>query len=740
MLTDMIGGRNYETYSEDPVVLGELAAAYVNGCQEEGIAATPKHFVANEAENFRTKLSVEVDEQTLREIYLHPFQIIMKKADPWCFMSSYNKVNGEYVADSHRLLQDILRDEWGFQGLIMSDWMGTYSTAKGVNAGVELEMPGPTKWRGGLLLKAVHDGQITISTIDQRAEKVLELLKRLGRFENPEEPPERAVEDRQRDDFIAYAAAEGMVLLKNKDSILPIPKGESVALIGHFAEHVCLGGGGSARVDALHAITPFEGMTKLGYKTTLAPGIPIFGAVPHADASIVFESCKNHPSERPVKLEWFNGPVIGDNLAESEMRPNAEYMIKEQWPSYLDKVSYCTRMKFDLVAPSTGHHIFSVISTGPAKCYIDGDLVYDRPQENDLKLESFYFFKSKLERRFNFHMKKGQRYSLKLESWACDPKILNAAPLFGKMFQGSALRFHEHIDEHALKQEAADVAGQSKYAVVFVGNTAEIESEGFDRDTMDLQQCQYDLIRTVRSANPRTIVVNFTGSVCTMTQFVDDVPAIVQGWFPGQESGHSIAAVLSGIINPSGRLPISWPRKLEDNPSYGNFPVGKDLLLHYEEGLDVGYRHYDRPDRPDPLFEFGFGLSYTTFTVADARPQGSSTVSATSSVIIDCEVENTGDREGKVVVQYYVKPPKFSFGRPRPLKELKAFRKVSLRGGERRTISVELDKYAVSGYDAERSAWYAAEGEYEVLVGLSSREMCSTAVFLVAKTFGWTGV
>lgn len=738
-------------------MLGSLAAAYVNGkctlystvaalmwvdpgCQEEGIAATPKHFVANEAENQRTTLSVDVDEQTLREIYLLPFQLIMKLADPWCFMTSYNKVNSTYVADSERLIQDVLRGEWGFEGVVMSDWMGTYSTAQGVNAGVELEMPGPTKWRGEKLLQAIRDGEVSEATLNKRAIKVLELANRLGRFENPEELPERSVNDPERDNFIAYAAAEGIVLLKNESAILPIPRDESVAMIGHFATHVCLGGGGSARVDAIHVVSPLDGIRKLGYDAKLAPGIPIFGAVPHADPAMVFETGSGHHSPAPVKLEWFNGNVIGRHCVHEEMKPQAEYMIKEKWPSYLSK-DYCTRMTFDLVAPSTGYHTFSVISTGCAKCYIDGKVVFYRPQETDLKPESFYFFKSKLERRFKFQMIEGHRYTISMDSWACDPDILNAAPLFGKMFQGSALRFHEYIDEEARKREAAEAASSSKYAVVCIGNTAEIESEGFDRDTMDLMQCQYDLINTVVEANPRTIIVNFSGAPVTMSQFVDKVPAIVQAWFPGQECGHSVAAVLSGIINPCGRLPLSWPREYEDNPTSDNFPVGKDLRLHYDEGLDVGYRYYDRADTPAPLFEFGYGLSYTTFEARSAVTRDSGTISSASDrVIVDCEVENTGEREGKVVVQYYVKPPSVSFGRARPVKELKAFIKINLKPSERQIISVELDKYAVSAYDSESSCWRAEKGTYEVEVGFSTRDIASTTSFVVAEAFKWTGI
>ncbi|KAF7557701.1 hypothetical protein G7Z17_g399 [Cylindrodendrum hubeiense] len=740
-----LGGRNYETYSEDPLVLGTLAAAYVRGVQSEGrIAATPKHFVANDAENQRTTLSVEVDEQTLREIYLKPFQLVAKLSDPWCFMSSYNRVRGTYVADSAELINGILREEWGFKGPVISDWMGTYSTGPGINAGVDVEMPGPPKWRTlAAVSKLVQEGSVSEETITDSARRILELAQRLGRFENPEEPPERAVEDAKRDALIERSGAEGIVLLKNNTGVLPIPKNASVALIGHHARTVVLGGGGSARVDALHAITPIEGFEKLGYSTKVALGVPVFGAVPHADPSIVFGSGQTEYSAEPVKLEWFNGSVIGQNLAHEEFRPQAEYMIKEQWPEYLNKVDYSTRITFDLVAPSTGDAIFSVISTGRAKCYIDGQEVFERPQETKLRPESFYFFKKQLERRFNHHLESGKRYAIKLESWACDPDILSAAPLFGKMFQGSALRFHEKIDLEGRLAEAKQVAQETDYAVVCVGTTNEIESEGFDRDTMDLTLDQYHLIDAVVASNPKTIVVNFSGAPVSFTQFVDTAPAIVQAWFPGQEAGDSLAAVLTGLVNPSGKLPLSWPKRLEDNSSYGNFPATSDDILRYAEGLNIGYRWYDRQSSPKPLFPFGFGLSYTQFSITHAKVESSNAIlHPDGQVKVTTQVTNTGSRSGKTVVQFYVdslydiKVP----GHARPIKELQAFSKVEIGTGETKEVSVHLDKYSVSIYDTDNKRWHVEKGEYRVLIGLSSVDIAQVVLFSVAESFTWTGI
>lgn len=650
-------------------------------------------------------------------------------------------MNGTYVADDSRLIDGILRKEWGFTGLVMSDWMGTYSTAEGVNAGVDLEMPGPTKWRGQKLLKAIKDGLVSESTIDSSSRRVLELVRALNRFEHPEEPPESEAVNPERDVFICNAAAEGMVLLKNEGSILPLPANANVAVIGHLARVVSLGGGGSAKVNPLHAVTPLDGLQQLGIRHTFEPGVPVFGAVPHAEPSIVSKTggLKSPGEEpRPVRLEWFNGSRIGQNLVYEEMMPNAEYMIKEVWPQYLAE-DYCTKLTFDITPQTTGKHTLSVISTGPAAVYVNGERVYYREQEPTLVPESFYFFKSKIERRFTHRMVAGQRYTLSLESWAAAAEVL--ANVNGQVFQGSALRFLEYIDVPGSIASAAVTAEKSDIAVIFVGTTNEIESEGYDRDTMDLPCEQYDLIRAVAAKNPKTVVVNFSGAPVTMTPFVDLVPTILQGWFPGQECGHSIAQILTGKVNPSGCLPMSWPKKVEDNPSYGNFPVDDQDVLRYEEGLNVGYRYYDRQQSPPPLFPFGFGLSYTTFQLSDAKTSASEMSPGVNGTIeLSCIATNTGDRFGKLVVQLYIQSPKISIGQPRPLKELKAFAKIGLDKGQSEMITMQLDKYSVSFYDESNALWRAQKGVYNILVGTSAVDIVASVSFAVPRDFTWTGV
>ncbi|CAG8285432.1 unnamed protein product [Penicillium salamii] len=742
-----LGGRNYETYSEDPVLLGNLASEYVKGCQAEGVAATPKHFVANEAENQRKTLTVDIDEQTLREIYLLPFQLVVKKANPLCLMTSYNRVNGTYVSDDKRLLDDVLRREWGFDGLVMSDWLGTYSTAPSVNAGVDLEMPGPTKWRGSLLLEAIQKGEVTKEAINASARRVLVLAKKLGRFENPGEAKEISLEDPVRDAFIRDAAAEGMVLLKNEKDLLPLPapcQNLKIAMIGQFAGVAALGGGGSAKVDSIRAISPVEGMESAGYDVRFHEGVPVFKVIPHAPAKMILETAKvsDNSHTNAVKMEWYNGNTVGRNNALTEMIQTPEYMIKEQWPSYLDQ-DYCSRMTFDIKPSHSGLHHFSVITTGQAKCYINGQLVYEREQETDLILEAFYFYKEKLERRFDYEMEAGRRYTVILESWATDPDILHAKPLYGKMFQGSSIRFAEHIDYEARIEAAVNVAREAAIAVVCVGNTNEIESEGFDRETMGLLGYQNALVKAVAAGNPKTVVVNFSGGPIDLTPILGSTQAFLQAWLPGQECGHSVARVLTGQINPCGQLPFSWPACIEDNPSYGNFPADDKGVLRYEEKLNVGYRFYDRPDTPSPLFPFGYGLSYTSFAVSNPQIISDKSLDGPNETVeVTAEVRNGGLKDGKVAVQFYVAipGPESAAGHGRPIKELKNFAKLFLRAQETQTITGVLDKYSVSYYDAGSACWRAESGRYTVYVGLSAAEATATATFEVTRPFEWTGV
>jgi beta-glucosidase len=324
-------------------------------------------------------------------------------------------------------------------------------------------------------------------------------------------------------------------------------------------------------------------------------------------------------------------------------------MIKEKWPTWLDQ-DYCTRMTFDIKPETSGPHVFAVVSTGTSTLYINGEKIYHREQEPVLQREAFYFFRTKLEKLVSHEMKAGETYNILMESWATPQHIIKGS-VGGEVVQGHAVGFMEYVDVPKRIADAADIAKASDVAIMFTGTTLEFESEGYDRTSMDLQPNEYKLVDAVLAANPNTVVVNTSGSAVTLTQFADRAPGLVQVFYPGQESGTSIARILTGLVNPSGCLPISWPRRVEDNPAHGNWP-GENDVVNYKEGIYVGYRHYEKR-QVKPLFPFGYGLSYSTFDITNLLVTGSLTRENSVSVTVD--VKNVGGRKGKVVVQFYVR-------------------------------------------------------------------------------------
>jgi beta-glucosidase len=628
--------------------------------------------------------------------------------------------------------------------------MGTYSTVPSLAAGMDLEMPGPTKWRGEKLLTAVREHQISEDVIDASARRVLRLAETLGRFENPNEDSEIEREDASRDEFIIKAAAEGMVLLKNDDNVLSLPPNASILVVGQHARITSLGGGGSAKVNSLKSISLVEGLFHAGTPFKYEAGVPVFAAVPQAEAAVLSRTSNSTPpgqDPKPFLLEWFNGSHIGIRQVHSENIANAEYMIKEKWPSFLDS-NYCTRMTFSIKPKTSGSHLFSIITTGTSTVYVNNEKVYHRPQEPTLLPESFYFYKAKIEHRFTSFLEGNRTHAIRIESWAADPEVLTKAS--GRVFQGTSLRFFEHVSIPDAISSATEAARSADYTIICTGTTNEIESEGYDRETMDLTPDQYALIYSITSTGSNTILINFSGAPVTISPFIDKVDVFLQAWFPGQECGHAITKVLTGEVNPCGRLPLSWPKRNEDNPAFPNFPCDDNNIIRYEEGLDVGYRYYDKESTPTPQFPFGFGLSYTSFNISDIEISSPSSLSPPTisphdsniSIRVSCNVLNSGSRPGKTVIQFYVSnlTSEQVIGHARPIKELKSFTKLHLEPGESKVVTADFDKYSVSFYDAADGRWRINPGLYEVKVGFSTEEIIGSVGFDVDEGFVWKGV
>ncbi|TMD59013.1 MAG: beta-glucosidase [Chloroflexi bacterium] len=714
-----LGGRNFECFSEDPYLSARLAVAYIEGLQGAGVGASIKHYVCNDEEFERFTLSSEVRERALREIYLQPFQTAVREVKPWTIMAAYNLVNGVPASENLYLLTEILRNEWGYDGAVVSDWfMSVKSTAASVNAGLDLEMPSP-KWRGEKLLAAVQRGEVEEATLDVSVHRLLHLLVKAGLFEHPETVPEQATDLPEHRALIREAAAEGCVLLKNEQQILPLQREHltSLAVIGPNAKVAQIMGGGSAQVNVHYAITPFEGIANkvddhisLGYEQ----GCTNHRLQPLLDMSLLLAG--EQGSEHGLAVEYFNSSDLSGPSVLKETKTTSEFMWFGEMPKGVEPQQFSFRATGRFTAQETGDYTFGLVSEGRGRFSIDGREVIDNWSWPTTGID----FLGRPETQETITLQAGREYLLTLEFSKAKENLLAVVRL-GCL---------PPVPADAIERAAA-LAAASDVAIVCAGFGGDWQSEGFDREALAMPGKQDALIERVAAANARTIVVLNTGSPITMP-WLSSVAAVVQSWYPGQECGNAIADVLFGDTNPSGKLPQTFPVRLEDNPAYLNFP-GENGKVYYGEGLFVGYRYYDKK-KIVPLFPFGFGLSYTTF---DYGPLSLSArqIGPDDTLQVAVEVSNTGQRAGKEAVQVYVHDQQANLQRPE--KELKAFAKVQLEPGERKTVTLSIARDALAYYDDLAREWVAEAGEFEVLVGASSQDIRSTAMFTLTTTSRW---
>jgi beta-glucosidase len=711
-----LNGRNFENYSEDPYLTGRLAIAYINGVQSQGVATSLKHFVCNDSEFERTTISSEVDERTLREIYLRPFEMAVREAQPWTIMASYNLINGVPASENIYLLTEILRKEWGFKGAIISDWFESVkSTVPSVKAGLDLEMPGPTAWRGDKLLQAAEHGEIEESAIDACARRILKLIEQTGAFDNSVQGEDQSDDRPQDRALIRQAAAEGCVLLRNKGDILPLNGNalHSVAIIGPNAKVARIMAGGSAIVNSYDAVFPFDGIrAELDENTTVGyePGCT------NRKHLLLFDGSNlrtKNGTDRGMTLEYFGNPDLEGEPIWSRVINESEIPWFAKPPVEIDWSRYSLRGTAYFIPQETGIYTVGLSCIGSSRLIIDGKVAINNWMQKTGLMEVLDI--EKRESRIEISFEAGRTYTIVIEYSKTDPEVP-----FSAVRLGYELPFPVDAIERA-----SSLAANSDVAIVFAGTSGEWESEGFDRENMDLPGQQDELIAKIALANKNTIVVLNTGSPITMP-WLDQVAAIVESWFPGEECGNAIADVLFGKVNPSGKLSQTWPKRLEDNPAYVNYP-GENGKVRYGEGLYVGYRYYEKKDIA-PLFPFGYGLSYTTFRY-DSLRLGAREINAEDTLQVSIDVTNTGQCSGKEIVQLYIRDMKSRLHRP--LKELKAFSKVALESGETQTVTMILDQRALSYYDDLAYAWIAEPGEFEILIGASSQDIRARETFML---------
>ena len=705
MQRSVANGRNFECYGEDPMLTARLATAYIKGLQAKGVAATIKHFAANESEIERTTSSSEVDERTLREVYLIPFEMAVKSAGTWAVMSAYNKVNGTYCAENEWLLTKVLRNDWGYDGIVMSDWFGSRTTAPTINAGLDLEMPGPTRDRGPKLIDAVEKGEVDAETVKTSALRMLRLFERTGALDTMDEQPERPDDRPEHRDLIRRAGAEAMVMLTN-DGILPLDarRLSRVAVIGPNAMEARVMGGGSAQLNPHYTVSPWDGL------------VSVLGE----DKLIHAKGCDNHRFETVIKGRftgeyYANNQFAGEVIHREEISETYAFFHEGVAGGKADSRNFSARFTGSYVPEASGTYRLGGYAAGFLKVFVDGKLIVDAGADKWQKGRTF-FEEGCDEVIGEVKMEAGKAYEIVIE--------LTSKNYGNLILSAFAVGIDLPLSEADIA-EAANLASNCDVALVFVGRNGEWDTEGSDLRSIVLPGRQNELVAAVANANPRTIIVLQSGGPVEMP-WLNDVSALIEAWYPGQEAGNAIADVLFGKAEPGGRLPQTFPVRWEDNPTQSQdrevYP-GLEGKVRYEEGIFVGYRHYDR-QAIAPLFPFGYGLSYTSFSFSGFEVDN--LIETEGMVRVHTGIRNTGDRAGSTVVQVYVRDLDASVDRPD--KELKSFAKVVLEPGEGRTITLELRPRDFAFFDVAAQCWRIEAGEFEILAGFSSADLPESAV------------
>ncbi|KAK1729300.1 hypothetical protein CaCOL14_002578 [Colletotrichum acutatum] len=755
-----LGGRGFESYSEDPVLSGILAGNYVNGVQESGVSATLKHFVCNDLESERMAVNAIVTDRAMREIYLLPFMIAIEMGKPRAIMTAYNQVNGVHAAESKKILQDILRDEWKWDGLVMSDWFGTYSTSEAIKAGLDLEMPGPSRWRAGALSHAIMSNKVKRSELDSAVRNVLKLVKQ--GLENTSIPPNAPETEANTPEHIALlreAAAKSLVLLKNERNILPFDKKKKIAVIGPNANIATYCGGGSAGLRAYNTVTPLEGVKSLASEVVFSQG-----AYGHQSLPLLGKALKTpNGKQRGFVLRIYNDPPPKDTASSADSRtPLEERVLDDANIWFVDYENadlnpiWWAETEGTLVPERSGEWDFGLSVHGTGELFIDGKLVVSNVENQ--RLGSSFLGCGTVEETGTMHLEAGRSYRV-LVRFGCSATSKVKASGTVDFGQGG-VRFSgcPKLEPATAIQEAVEVAKSVDQVVVCTGLSGEWESEGFDRTTMALPPGTDELVAAVLAANPNTAVVVQSGTPVSMP-WIDQAGAVLHAWFGGNESGNGIADVLFGEVNPAGKLPLTMPRRVQDNPAALSFRSDNGRCL-YSEDVYVGYRWYDTLDI-EPLFPFGHGLSYTTFEVSDLEVSDTSaqtnghangnntiTIQEADNLTVRVKVGNTGSRAGSEVVQVYVTPaartPLTSTTRDtitRPKKEMKGFAKVTLEAGASATAEICLDVLRATSYWSEmEDCWRSDAGSYGILVGTSSRGEFLEKTVKVEKSRTWRGL
>jgi beta-glucosidase len=700
-----MNGRNFEYFGEDPYLASRITVGYISGVQSRNVCATVKHFMGNNSEFGRHETDSVIDERTMREIYLPAFEAAVKEARVGAIMDSYNLTNGAHMTGNGYLNTEVAKREWGFDGIMMSDWVSTYDALAAANGGLDLEMPAGKFMNRENLLPAIEQGKVTLATIDDKVRRILRVAVRFGWLDNEQQDASIARYNLEGRRVALEAAREGLVLLKNEGKLLPLDnkRTRSIAVIGPDAHPAVPVGGGSARVEPFTAVSFLEGLANYAgasVSVSYARGLPTLSEMAEATTYVTAQT----GGQAGVRAEYFSNRDLEGAPAVLRIEPRINFsrqarsfpegMLGARWAGYY-------------VADSQGEYEIFCASTGEDggfyRLYVDGQLVFDNWTRSRALVNVAT-----------------RTFSPGAHKIVLEQRARARSTRLGTRMQLGILPRGAMIDDATKK-----LAAQADAVVLAVGFDPTTEAEGADR-TFRLPPGQDELIREVVAANRKTIVVMTSGGGVDMNAWLNDVPALIESWYPGQEGGTALAEILFGDVNPSGRLPVTFERRWEDNPARDSYyeEAGTNRIV-YKEGVFVGYRGYERSGTR-PLFPFGYGLSYTTFaysnlSIKPVSVRATDGGSAAPLYEVSFNIRNTGSRAGAEVAQVYVGDTHSPV--PRPLKELKGFSKVTLRPGETKRVAVMLDGRALSYYDTSAKGWRAGAGEFEVLVGSSSEQI-----------------
>jgi beta-glucosidase len=700
-----MNGRNFEYFGEDPYLASRMAVNEIRGIQEQGVIATAKHFAGNNSEFARMTLSSDIDERTLREIYLPAFEAAVKEAHVGAVMDAYNLVNGVYMTENRHLNLEILKKDWGFNSILMSDWGATHDGVAAANGGLDLEMPSPSFMNRDVLVAALKDGRVAMATIDDKVRRLLRTAIAFGFFDRPQTDTSIPLYSQEGREVALEEARGGMVLLKNQGNLLPLAENKlkAIAVIGPNAYPAVISGGGSAETKPFHSVSFLEGISDhVGTRVKVLYDVDL----PVLDE--VFENSQfaTEPGgERGLKAEYFSNQELKGPPALSRVDPRVHFDWGEGSFAPGQPVDHFSARWTGYFTPKeSGDYQFFTSADDGARLYVDDDRVIDDWQSHSQTLDTA-----------TRHLEGGKAYKVRLEYFEdVGSAIVGMGVIRADAFVGN---------------QTKALAAKADAVIVCVGFDSKTESEGADRP-FELPGGQDELIRQISAVNKNTIVVLTAGGNVDMTKWIDQVPVVLHTWYPGQEGGTALAQIVFGDYSPSGKLPASFERRWEDNPVFHSYyPPKGQSRVEYSEGVFLGYRYYDHA-QIKPLFPFGFGLSYTTFAYSNLsvtpRSGGSD-----QPVTVSFDVKNTGHREAAEVAELYVADPHASV--PRPVKELKGFAKVDLKPGESKRITLRLDRRSFSYYDVAKKDWNAEPGPFTVLIGSSSDKIQLQDTFTLTR-------